>query len=44
MSAFLSIKEVAKNVAGKFSFFLNDRFRNIDKIDKVKCPTIFIHG
>lgn len=23
---------------------VRDRFRNIDKIDKVRCPSFFIHG
>jgi len=27
-----------------FSFFVKERFNNADRMKKVKCPTLFIHG
>jgi len=44
MSAFTSIKDVAKHNVCAFSFMVADRLRNIDKISAVTCPKIFIHG
>lgn len=45
MSAYLSIKLAAGDLVGKFlSFFLADRFKNIEEIQKVKVPTFFLHG
>ena len=44
-SAYKSVKEAAKSlVGGFFGGFVRDRFRNIDVITKIACPTIFIHG
>lgn len=44
MSAFTSIKDVVKHNACMLSFMVAERFRNIDKISKVNCPKIFLHG
>jgi len=45
MSAYTSIKEVVRNVAGNFAkWFVAERFKNIDEITKVKSPILFIHG
>ena len=48
MSAYTSIKDVAKTLLGKLSFFLTpivyERFRNIDSIKQVQCPVFFLHG
>lgn len=44
MSPFTSIRNAASNICGKFSLFLSDRFKNIEKIKNVKCPVLIIHG
>lgn len=45
MSPYTSIKDAVKDIAGDFaSLLVADRFRNIDEIQKVKCPTFFVHG
>ena len=45
MSAYTSIRAVVRNVAGRLSQYLvAERFRNIDLISKVTCPTFLIHG
>jgi len=45
MSPISSIRSVAKEIAGKIAnIMVADRFRNIDEIKKVKCPSYFIHG
>ncbi len=45
MSAYTSIKQVAKNLTGSFpAFFFADRFRNVDLINKVSCKSLLIHG
>lgn len=44
ISPFKSIQEVVESIVGVFKFLVSERFRNIDLIDKVKCPTLFIHG
>ena len=45
MCPFTSIKEVVKHLASTFAqFFVADRFRNIDNIKYVVCPTFFLHG
>ena len=48
MSAYTSIRDVAKTLLGGLSFiitpFVYDRFRNIDVIKKAKCPVFFLHG
>eukprot|EP00347_Sterkiella_histriomuscorum_P012039 403370124 len=45
MSPFKSIRDIVLGQAGKLaSQLINDRFRNIDLIDKVTCPTFIVHG
>jgi len=44
MSGFTSVKAVVKNVACLISCLVKERFRNIDLIEDVKCPKIFLHG
>jgi len=44
MSPYTSIKAVAKGVAGKMGALVAERFRNIDEIQNVKCPSLFLHG
>lgn len=45
MSPFKSIREIVKEQAGSFlQYLISDRFRNIDFIEKVKCPTFIVHG
>ena len=44
MSPFTSIKEVAKNLVGFFSFLVSDRFKNKEYLKNAVCPILFIHG
>ena len=45
MSAFKSIRDIAREKTGTLlGTLISDRFRNIDLIEKVTCPTFFIHG
>jgi pimeloyl-ACP methyl ester carboxylesterase len=48
MSAYTSIKDVARSLLGKLSFLLTpivyERFRNVDAIKDAKCPVFFLHG
>jgi pimeloyl-ACP methyl ester carboxylesterase len=45
MSPYTSLKSVIRCVAGRLaSFFVRDRFRNIDLIPHVKCPVFILHG
>lgn len=45
MSPFKSIKDVARDLVGwVLSLAIADRFRNIDYIKEVKCPTFIVHG
>ncbi len=44
MSAFTSLKSVAKHIACVFSFVVADRLKNLELIPRVKCPKVFIHG
>jgi len=44
MSAYTSIKAVAKGLVPFFGNLVSDRFRNIDVITNVICPILFIHG
>ena len=45
MSPFTSIKDVVHTLVGKaFAFVIKERFRNIDKIENVICPTFIVHG
>ena len=45
VSAFLSIKQVAKDmVGGMMAMLVKDILRTEDNIRKVKCPVLLIHG
>lgn len=44
ISAYCSIKQVAKNMVGIFAGMQLERFRNIDRIGATKCPVLLIHG
>ena len=45
MSPFKSIRDIVKEQAGKYlQYLISDRFRNIDIIDQVRCPTFIVHG
>lgn len=45
MSAYKSIRAIAHDQAGSFlKYLIQDRFKNIEKIDKVTSPTFFVHG
>ena len=44
-SPFLSLQEAAKDMVGSvLGFFVNDRFVNRERIQKVNSPIIIIHG
>eukprot|EP01017_Pseudomicrothorax_dubius_P005985 TRINITY_DN1163_c0_g1_i3.p1 TRINITY_DN1163_c0_g1~~TRINITY_DN1163_c0_g1_i3.p1 ORF type:complete len:228 (+),score=24.28 TRINITY_DN1163_c0_g1_i3:294-977(+) len=44
MSAYTSIKDVAKEVVGWLSFLVKQRFQNIENIKNVESPILLIHG
>jgi fermentation-respiration switch protein FrsA (DUF1100 family) len=45
MSSFKSIRAIAEDQAGRLlKYLIQDRFKNIEKIGKVKSPTFLIHG
>ena len=45
MSAYTSIRDVVKNIAGKIAQYLvAERFRNIDNMPFIQCPTLLMHG
>jgi fermentation-respiration switch protein FrsA (DUF1100 family) len=45
MSPFKSIRDIVVEQAGRYAAYLiSDRFRNIDIIHKVRCPTFIVHG
>lgn len=45
MSAFTSIKDVVRSLVGRLARFLvKERFRNIDHMPYIKCPTFLVHG
>lgn len=45
MCPYTCLRDVVKSLVGFFTEFLvKDRFRNIDKMPFVKCPSFFIHG
>jgi abhydrolase domain-containing protein 17 len=47
MSAFMSIKEVAKDILGWAAFLtftVSERFPNIERIQNAKCPVFVMHG
>lgn len=45
MSPFMSIRDIVREKAGSaLQYLINDRFRNIDVMTQVNCPTFFVHG
>ena len=45
MSPFKSIRDIVKEQAGSLlQYVITDRFRNIDSIKDVRCPTYIVHG
>lgn len=45
MSAYTSLRAVVKHIAGRVAqYLIAERFKNIDLIAKVTCPTFLIHG
>ena len=45
MCPYTSIRSIVKDLVGSFAQYLvAERFRNVDKISKVKCPSFFVHG
>ena len=45
MSAYTTIKAVAQNMVGNvLGYLVANHFNNSEKITKVHCPTLFIHG
>ncbi len=47
MSAFMSIKEVVKDILGWaafISFVVNERFPNLEHVKQAKCPCFIMHG
>lgn len=45
MSAFKSIRDIVREQAGSLlQYVMSDRFRNIDLISDVTCPTFLVHG
>ena len=45
MSAYTSIRRAVKSIAGSVAQYLvADRFKNIDHMPFVKCPTFILHG
>ena len=45
MSPFMSIRDIIREKAGNMlQYLINDRFRNIDVMPLIRCPTFFVHG
>ena len=44
MSAYTSIRNVARDYIGIFGSLIGERFPNYERIKHVKCPVLFIHG
>jgi pimeloyl-ACP methyl ester carboxylesterase len=45
ISPFTSLQAVVKEYAGSFLCrIVQERFRNLEKMSRVQCPTLFIHG
>lgn len=45
MSAYTSIKQVARHLGGRLgAILIKERFRNIDNMPFIKCPTFLVHG
>ena len=41
----MSIRDIVREKAGNMlQYIINDRFRNIDVMPNVRCPTFFVHG
>lgn len=43
-SPFMSLRSAVKDMASVFSIFVRERFPNLERIEKVKCPLLIIHG
>lgn len=45
MSPYTSIRDAVRDIAGNWATYLvAERFKNIEEIEKVKCPCFFVHG
>ncbi len=45
ISPYTSLKNAVKSLLGSFpSMFVRERFENLETIEKVRCPTLIIHG
>ena len=45
MSAYTSIRGVVESIAGQIGkFLIAERFRNLDHMSRVTCPTFLVHG
>ena len=45
ISPYTCIRDLVQCMYGKFfAYIVKDRFRNIDKIEFIECPALFIHG
>lgn len=44
ISPMKSIRQVARNFIGCFSFLIKEQFNSYENIRSVTCPTFFIHG
>ena len=45
ISPFTSLRDVVKSMVWSiFSYVIKERFKNIERMEKVNCPTLFIHG
>lgn len=45
MSAYTSIKAVVRHLAGRIAqFMVKERFKNIDNMPHIRCPTFLVHG
>ena len=44
ISAFTSMKNVGSDMFKPFAWFIEEIFKSINYIEKIKCPILFIHG
>ena len=44
ISPIKSLKDTVKNLVGPFQYLVRDRFNNYERINKVTCPLLVIHG
>jgi len=44
ISPFKSIRDTVGSLVGSLKFLVAERFKNIEVIKKVTCPSLFIHG